>query len=144
MQRAAFQSAVAAGMIVACSIALGQQPASPAPAGSAPSSVVSPSVVSPAAASPVPQDPPTPAIAGGKLHGVVKSGNIPLPGVTVTAANTLTGKRYSTTTDLAGAWSIAIPQNGRYVIRTQFAAFAPGSQEALLNASSHDQTSNFD
>jgi hypothetical protein len=80
---------------------------------------------------------------GGKLHGVVKSGNIPLPGVTVTAQNTLTGKKYSTTTDLAGAWSMTIPQNGRYVIKTQFAAFAPGSQEAVLNAASHDQTVTF-
>ena len=57
---------------------------------------------------------------------MVKSGNIPLPGVTVTAQNTLTGKRYSTTTDITGAWSLTIPQNGRYVVRTQFAAFAPG------------------
>ena len=85
----------------------------------------------------------TPVIAGGKLHGVVKSGNITLPGVTVTAQNTLTGKRYSTTTDIAGAWSMSIPQNGRYVIRTQFAAFAPGSQEAVLNATNHDQTVTF-
>jgi hypothetical protein len=30
------------------------------------------------------------------------------------------------------------------VVRTQFAAFAPGSQEALLNATSHDQAVNFD
>ena len=80
----------------------------------------------------------------GKLHGVVKSGNIPLPGVTVTAQNTLTGKRYSTTTDITGAWSMTIPQNGRYVIRTQFAAFAAGDQEALLNAANHDQTVNFE
>jgi trimeric autotransporter adhesin len=65
-----------------------------------------------------------PSRPGGKLHGVVKSGNIPLPGVTVTAQNTLTGKRYSTTTDITGAWQMNIPQNGRYVIRTQFAAFA--------------------
>ncbi len=86
---------------------------------------------------------PTPAVAGGRLYGLVKSGNIPLPGVTVTAQNTLTGKRYSTTTDITGAWSMTIPQNGRYVIRTQFAAFAPGDQEALLNASSHDQAVNF-
>jgi hypothetical protein len=83
-------------------------------------------------------------VTGGKLHGVVKSGNVPLPGVTVTAQNTLTGKRYATTTDVAGAWSMTIPQNGRYVIRTQFAAFAVGSQEALFNAtSSHDQAVNF-
>jgi hypothetical protein len=84
------------------------------------------------------------AITGGKLHGVVKSGTTPLPGVTVTAANTLTGKRYATTTDITGAWSLTIPQNGRYVLRTQFAAFAVGSQEALLNATNHDQTVNFD
>ena len=73
----------------------------------------------------------------------MKSGTIPLPGVTVTAQNTLTGKRYSTTTDFTGAWSLTIPQNGRYVIRTQFAAFAQGAQEAVLNAASHDQAVNF-
>jgi hypothetical protein len=81
---------------------------------------------------------------GGRLHGVVKSGSIPLPGVTVTAQNTLTGKRYSTTSDVTGAWSMNILQNGRYVVRTQFAAFAAGAQEALLNAASHDQTVNFE
>ena len=84
-----------------------------------------------------------PPVTGGKLHGYVKSGTIPLPGVTVTAQNTLTGKRYSTTTDVTGAWSMTIPQNGRYVIRTQFAAFAQGAQEALLNATSHDQAIEF-
>jgi hypothetical protein len=87
--------------------------------------------------------PDAPEVTGGKLHGLVKSGAIPLPGVTVTAQNTLTGKRYSTTTDVTGAWSLTIPQNGRYVIRTQFAAFAQGSQEALLNASSHEQVVDF-
>ncbi len=81
---------------------------------------------------------------GGKLHGVVKSGKIPLPGVTVTAQNTLTGKRYSTTTDITGSWMLHIPQNGRYVVRTQFAAFAQGDQEALLNISSHDQVLDFE
>jgi hypothetical protein len=82
--------------------------------------------------------------AGGRLHGQVKSGSTPLPGVSVTAQNTLTGKRFSTTSDLTGAWSMNLAQNGRYVIRTQFAAFAQGSQEAVLNAASHDQTVNFD
>ena len=95
-------------------------------------------------ATPAPNTPhATSAVSGGKLHGQVKSGTIPLPGVTVTAQNTLTGKRYSTTTDLTGAWSLTIPQNGRYVIRTQFAAFAQGAQEAVLNASSRDQAMDF-
>ncbi len=84
-----------------------------------------------------------PTVSGGKLHGTVKSGNISLPGVTVTAQNTLTGKRYSTITDVTGIWQLNIPQNGRYVIRTQFAAFAEQSQEAVLNAASRDQLVNF-
>jgi trimeric autotransporter adhesin len=94
------------------------------------------------AESPAPSEPP--AAAGGKLHGAIKSGNVPLPGVTISAQNTLTGKRFTTTTDITGAWSMTIPQNGRYVVRTQFAAFAQGSQEALLNAANRDQTVNFD
>jgi hypothetical protein len=101
-----------------------------------------PAAAPPAAAASTP--PAADAQVGGALHGVVKSGNIPLPGVTVTAQNTLTGKRYSTTTDITGAWAMTIPQNGRYVIRTQFAAFAQGSQEALLNATGHDRTVNFE
>jgi hypothetical protein len=93
---------------------------------------------------PAAQSPSAAVITGGKLHGMVKSGNIPLPGVTVTAQNTLTGKRFSTTTDITGTWVLSIPQNGRYVLRTQFAGFAPGSQEAVLNAASRDQTVSFD
>ncbi|MGA2276987.1 MAG: carboxypeptidase-like regulatory domain-containing protein [Terracidiphilus sp.] len=93
-----------------------------------------------------PAAPPTPQqeVQGGRLHGVVKSGNTPLPGVTVTAQNTLTGKRYSTTSDINGAWSLTIPQNGRYVLRTQFAAFAPDAQETVLNTASRDQAVNFE
>ena len=124
------------GMVAAGSGASSAQTAAPAPAQSQPNPASPPA----APASPVSDQ----TISGGRLHGVAKSGNIPLPGVTVTAQNTLTGKRYSTTTDINGAWSLTIPQNGRYVIRTQFAAFAIGSQEALLNATSHDQAVNFD
>jgi hypothetical protein len=122
-------------MVVAGGFAAWAQTSAAVQAG-APASVASVPVA--------PQAPDSVAQAGGRLHGVVKSGNTPLPGVTVTAQNTLTGKRYQTTTDITGAWSLTIPQNGRYVIRTQFAAFAQGSQEAVLNAASHDQTANFD
>jgi hypothetical protein len=90
---------------------------------------------SPPLAAPLPQP-----SAGGKLHGVVRSGKIPLPGVTITAQNTLTGKRYSTVTDINGAWSMNIPLDGRYVIRTEFAGFATASSEALLNATGRDRT----
>src|SRR5690348_15997187 len=62
---------------------------------------------------PAPAAPATSPATGGRLHGVIKSGNIPLPGVAVTAQNTLTGKKYATTTDITGAWQLVLPQNGR-------------------------------
>jgi hypothetical protein len=79
-------------------------------------------------------------ITGGTLHGVIKDGAVPLPGVTVTATNTLTGKRYATTSDITGAWSMRIPSNGRYVLRTEFTAFAASTHEVLLNAASHERS----
>ena len=51
----------------------------------------------------------------------VKSGQTPLPGVTVTAKNTLTGKQYVTATDSRGAFTLHIDQDGRYVVRADFA-----------------------
>jgi hypothetical protein len=80
---------------------------------------------------------------GGVIHGSVKSGTIPLPGVSITATNTLTGRKYSTATDARGNYSMTIPSNGRYVLRTELAAFASTTQEALLNATSHDQKVDF-
>ena len=38
---------------------------------------------------------------------------------------------------------MTIPQNGRYVVRAELAAFAATTQEALLNATSHDQQVDF-
>ena len=84
--------------------------------------------------------PETKAVSGegGAVHGVVRSGAIPLPGVRITATNTLTGQRYSTATDVNGAYRMAIPSNGRYVLRTEMMAFAPTTGEALLNQANHD------
>jgi hypothetical protein len=138
MRQDAMRWTVVAGIFVAGGLAALAQ--SPATAAVQPVMPVS----TPGAGEPAVQSPSTPVITGGKLHGIVKSGNIPLPGVTVTAQNTLTGKRYSTTTDITGAWVLNIPQNGRYVLRTQFAGFAPGSQETVLNAASRDQTVSFE
>ncbi len=92
-----------------------------------------------------------PASAGGLVHGTVKAGNVPLPGVSVVATNTLTGQRYATITDINGNYSMTIPANGRYVLKTELAAFAPETKVALikpstgtrnwtLNCSNHDLT----
>ncbi len=69
----------------------------------------------------------------GVITGVVKSGNAPLPGVTITAANTLTGKKYITSTDLDGSFRLEVTSRGRYVVRAEFSAFAPVTQELLIN-----------
>lgn len=84
-----------------------------------------------------------PAVGGGTIRGVIKSGPTPLPGVTITATNTLTGKKYATTTDITGSYTLNIPQNGRYVLRTDFAGFAATTKEALLNATNHAQQADF-
>jgi hypothetical protein len=68
------------------------------------------------------------------VHGTIKAGNIPLPGVSVVATNTLTGQRYSTVTDINGNYSMAIPVEGRYVLKTELAAFAPETKTALIKS----------
>lgn len=104
---------------------------------------------------PAQQESSTPAPAaiaetaqGGTIHGSVKSGTIPLPGVSITATNTLTGKKYATTTDIDGAFTMTIPRNGRYVVKAELAAFANVTHEVLLNAAGEnggkpDQTADF-
>jgi hypothetical protein len=73
------------------------------------------------------------ATAGGTIAGVIRSGQIPLPGVSVTAKNTLTGKQYVTATDTHGAFTLHIDADGRYVVRADFAAFAGATKEVLLH-----------
>jgi hypothetical protein len=82
----------------------------------------------------------TPAAAqGGTIEGHVvagvvgKAGGVPLPGVAITATNTLTGKKYATSTDIDGAYAMAIPRNGRYVVRAELAGFAVTTSEVVLN-----------
>jgi hypothetical protein len=52
--------------------------------------------------------------------------------VTVTAANTLTGKKYSVATALDGSFKFSGLARGRYVVRVEFMAFAPQTQEIVL------------
>jgi hypothetical protein len=63
-----------------------------------------------------------------------KPGGVPLPGVAVTATNTLTGKKYTTTTDIDGVYAMAIPKNGRYVVKAELAGFALVTQEVVIAA----------
>jgi trimeric autotransporter adhesin len=88
----------------------------------------------PARPTPEPVSAPAAAAAGGEIAGTVKAGNVPLPGVTISASNTLTGQKVITSTDTAGNFLLQVPSNGRYVVRAEMAAFAPSTKEALINA----------
>src|ERR1035437_7557918 len=109
----------------------------PAPAASAP---VVP--VTQTSAVPVAQAPAAPVVAaapqGGTIRGTVKASGIPLPGVAITATNTLTGKKYATSTDIDGAFQMTVPRNGRYVVKTELTGFAAVTQEVVVNAASEN------
>jgi hypothetical protein len=68
-----------------------------------------------------------------EIKGAVHSGKTPLPGVTVTASNTLTGKKYSVATVSDGNFLLVGLPRGRYVVRAEFMGFAVQTQEVVLN-----------
>jgi hypothetical protein len=67
------------------------------------------------------------------ISGTARSGKTPLPGATVTAANTLTGKKYSAVTDADGKFSFTGLVRGRYVLRIEFMGFSFFTQEVVVN-----------
>src|SRR6202045_2071074 len=68
-----------------------------------------------------------------EINGSARSGKTPLPGVTVTATNTLTGKKYAAATNSEGKFGLSGIPRGRYVVRVEFMGFAAFTQEVVLN-----------
>jgi hypothetical protein len=68
-----------------------------------------------------------------QISGSVRNGKVLLPGVTVTAANTLTGKKYLTVSATNGTFQFSGLPRGRYVVRVEFMGFAAVTQEVVLN-----------
>jgi carboxypeptidase family protein/TonB-dependent receptor-like protein len=68
-----------------------------------------------------------------QISGVVKSGKTALPGATVTASNTLTGKKFTVATLLDGSFVLKGLPRGRYVVKIEFMGFATLTQEVVLN-----------
>ena len=89
----------------------------------------------PAAPAPVTAPPPaaTAAPVTFEITGSARSGKTPLPGVSVTAANTLTGKKYFAATNSEGKFSFTGLARGRYVVRIEFMGFSTFTQEVVLN-----------
>src|SRR5882724_7225725 len=68
-----------------------------------------------------------------EITGTARNGKTPLPGATVTASNTLTGKKYSAVTDSEGKFTFTGVVRGRYVLRIEFMGFSLFTQEVVLN-----------
>jgi trimeric autotransporter adhesin len=75
--------------------------------------------------------PPVPPVSF-EISGTVRSGKTPLPGATVTASNTLTGKKFSVATVSSGAYTISGLPRGHYVVRVEFMGFAVQTQDIVL------------
>ena len=85
-----------------------------------------------------------PAAGARVIHGVVKSGNMPIPGAGVSAENATTKEQVNTWTDVDGSYSLRIPADGHYTVRVQMAAFAASTQEVVLDATHPDVQANFE
>src|SRR5882762_1506563 len=75
---------------------------------------------------------PAPVATSFQISGIVKAGKTPLPGVTVTATNSLTGKKFTVATAANGTYTFTGLPRGRYVVRVEFMSFAPQTQEIVL------------
>jgi hypothetical protein len=82
--------------------------------------------------------------AGRTIHGIVKSGSMPIPGAGVSAANAATKEQVNSSTDVDGSYVLHIPADGSYSVRAQMPAFAAATREVVLDASHQDQQANFD
>ncbi|HEX3352313.1 MAG TPA: TonB-dependent receptor [Terriglobales bacterium] len=77
------------------------------------------------------QDAPPPQTYS--ISGVVKSGNAPIPGATVTATNSSSGEKTSTSSDLDGTYTLPVAGSGKYELRADMPAFAPGTREIIID-----------
>jgi hypothetical protein len=85
-----------------------------------------------------------PPASGFSIHGVIRSGSTKLPGVTVAAAHSLTGRKVITSTDVDGSFRLDVPSKGRWVLRAEFAAFAAQTAELILTPAQPDATHDFE
>src|SRR5262245_65660494 len=84
---------------------------------------------------------PAPA---GIIQGIVQSGGTAVPGVTVTATNTATNEKFTTSSDLNGQYQLRLAAIGSYSVETSMAAFAPSMKNAEIGDASTQVRLDFD
>lgn len=85
----------------------------------------------------------TTAAAVGTIHGIVKSGNMPIPGATVLISPASSTDKISTWTDVDGSFVASVPA-GSYSVQVQMMAFANGAQQVKVDAEHQNVQANFE
>ena len=84
-----------------------------------------------------PSSPTAVLAAGGEIGGVVRSGSVVLPGVTVFAIHGATGQKFVTSTGVGGDYALRVAPDGEYVVHAEMTAFAPATQRVLIDTMQH-------
>ena len=82
--------------------------------------------------------------AAGTIHGIVKSGNMPIPGAAVVISVASSDQKISTSTDVDGSYSAAVPSYGSYTVRVLMIAFANSAHDVVVDAEHQNVQANFE
>ena len=82
--------------------------------------------------------------AGGTIHGLVKSGNMPIPGAAVSISSATDSSTFTTWTDVDGRYSAKLPSFGTYTVRVEMVAFANSTRQVVVDASHPNGEANFE
>jgi len=82
--------------------------------------------------------------AGGTIRGIVKSGNMPIPGAAVSISLASSDQKISVWTDVDGSYSATVPSFGSYTVQVQMVAFANSTQQVVIDASHQSVSANFE
>ena len=80
----------------------------------------------------------------GTIHGVVKSGTMPIPGAQVSVSLEPTTQKIAVWTDVDGIYSAAVPSYGSYTVRVEMIAFANSTQQVVIDATHQNVPANFE
>ena len=98
----------------------------------------------PKATLPSPAHPQSAAPTAGTIHGMVKSGNMPIPGAAVAITAATSAETISVWTDIDGSYSAAVPAYGSYSVRVQMVAFANNAREVVVDADHQSVQADFE
>jgi hypothetical protein len=80
----------------------------------------------------------------GVIQGQVKSAKVAIPGVEVTATDSATGQKISTSTDVDGSYALPVPTAGEYAVQAEIAAFAPVTRKVSVSSQTREVRADFD